>query len=184
MNYFFSPRFIKYLCIKIGILAFMTIVNITAVSGQSYLTEIQEKWNNNAAYLQEIAESLPDSKYDFKPTIEEMTFGEQLVHIAKNMIRLSQNQLGFEGETPSIASDNKATPSDIRLFLTSAFAFAGKAIAHETIESLNEETSFFAGPKTHRQIINLMNDHVTHHRGQLIVYLRLNNITPPKYVGW
>jgi len=25
---------------------------------------------------------------------------------------------------------------------------------------------------------------VTHHRGQLVVYLRLNGILPPNYVGW
>ncbi len=37
---------------------------------------------------------------------------------------------------------------------------------------------------TERQIINLMNDHLTHHRAQAIVYLRLNGVMPPKYVGW
>jgi uncharacterized damage-inducible protein DinB len=30
----------------------------------------------------------------------------------------------------------------------------------------------------------LMHDHHTHHRGQIIVYLRLNGLKPPKYVGW
>ncbi|WP_374662973.1 DinB family protein [Parasegetibacter sp. NRK P23] len=34
------------------------------------------------------------------------------------------------------------------------------------------------------QIINLLSDHQTHHRGQLLVYLRLCGLTPPKYVGW
>ncbi|NJL74904.1 MAG: hypothetical protein HC892_07620 [Saprospiraceae bacterium] len=30
----------------------------------------------------------------------------------------------------------------------------------------------------------LMNDHLTHHRAQMIVYLRLKDVQPPKYVGW
>jgi len=30
----------------------------------------------------------------------------------------------------------------------------------------------------------LLNDHQTHHRGQLVVYLRLNGIKPPAYIGW
>jgi uncharacterized damage-inducible protein DinB len=34
------------------------------------------------------------------------------------------------------------------------------------------------------QILNLLNDHQTHHRAQLIVYLRINGIKPPDYVGW
>lgn len=174
----------KFIFIKLCILAVITFLNVPMASGQSYLIEIQKKWSNSAAYLQEMAEALPDSRYNFKPTTEEMTFSEQLVHIAQNMIHLSQNQLGYKTIEPPIVPDQKSTPSDVRQFLKSAFVFAGKAIAQETKESLNTETSFFAGPKSHRQIINLMNDHVTHHRGQLIVYLRLNGVTPGKYVGW
>ncbi len=169
---------------KLWSLSFMIFLNISAMSGQSYLIEIQEKWSNSATYLQEIAEALPDSLYAFKPTAEEMTFSEQLIHTAQNMIGLSRNQLGYKEEKPPIAPHTNSSPSEVRQFVKSAFEFAGKAIAHETEESLNTETKFFAGPKTHRQIINLMNDHVTHHRGQLIVYLRLNGITPGKYVGW
>ena len=32
--------------------------------------------------------------------------------------------------------------------------------------------------------IRRMTEHLTHHRGQLIVYLNLNEINPPKYSGW
>jgi uncharacterized damage-inducible protein DinB len=51
-------------------------------------------------------------------------------------------------------------------------------------ELLDSKVAFFAGPKTKLQILNLMQDHVTHRRGQLIVYLNLNDIQPPKYTGW
>ena len=51
-------------------------------------------------------------------------------------------------------------------------------------EELNEPVDFFAGAKSKLQILNLLQDHVTHHRGQLIVYLNLNEIYPPKYSGW
>ena len=113
-----------------------------------------------------------------------MTFSEQLIHTGNNMIRLAGNQLGYKEEPKPKLPDNIAGPDQIREFLESSFAFAGRAIAHETEGSLNKKTKFFAGPKTHRQIVNLMNDHVTHHRGQLIVYLRLNGMSPGRYVGW
>ena len=29
-----------------------------------------------------------------------------------------------------------------------------------------------------------MDNHLAHHRGQLIVYLRLMGLKPPSYVGW
>ncbi len=34
------------------------------------------------------------------------------------------------------------------------------------------------------QFLNLIEDHQTHHRAELLVYLRLNNIKPPEYIGW
>ena len=49
---------------------------------------------------------------------------------------------------------------------------------------LSQKVVFFAGPKSKLQILNLMQDHVTHHRAQILVYLNLNQIQPPKYVGW
>lgn len=173
----------KSIC-NIASIVLMAFIFTTATAGQSYLSEIRVKWANSAEYLQAMAETLPDTLYGFQPTEEEMTFGEQLVHIANNMIRLSRNQLGYGKENPPVTPDQDVSPEVIRKYLKRAFRYAANAIAHESDESLNTETEFFAGPKTHRQIINLMNDHVTHHRGQLIVYLRLNEIAPPGYVGW
>ncbi|MDT8346268.1 MAG: DinB family protein, partial [Flavobacteriaceae bacterium] len=49
---------------------------------------------------------------------------------------------------------------------------------------LSEKVNFFAGEKTKIQILNLLHDHVTHHRGQLVVYLNLKEIKPPRYTGW
>jgi uncharacterized damage-inducible protein DinB len=36
--------------------------------------------------------------------------------------------------------------------------------------------------RTKRQIFLLLADHVTHHRGQMLVYMRLNGLVPPRYV--
>ena len=163
----------------ITLLAFSVPAN-----SQTYLTEIEEKWANSSIYLLGIAQYMPDSLYNYKPTPDQMTFGEQLIHTGNNMIRLAGNQLGYKDEPKPTLPPNNAGPDKIRAFLKSSFAFAGKAIKKETTTSLDTETDFFAGSKTHRQIINLMNDHVTHHRGQLIVYLRLNGISPGRYVGW
>ncbi|MEM6517680.1 MAG: DinB family protein, partial [Bacteroidota bacterium] len=34
------------------------------------------------------------------------------------------------------------------------------------------------------KIMNFTIDHVTHHRGQATIYLRMNGIKPPDYIGW
>ena len=37
---------------------------------------------------------------------------------------------------------------------------------------------------TGRELFYLTRDHVTHHRGQMVVYLRLKGLEPPQYVGF
>ena len=68
--------------------------------------------------------------------------------------------------------------------LKSAFNKVSSIIKTTEINELSEQVEFFAGPKSKLQILNLLQDHVTHHRGQIIVYLNLNNIKPPKFSGW
>ncbi|MBL0005643.1 MAG: hypothetical protein IPP25_00245 [Saprospiraceae bacterium] len=65
-----------------------------------------------------------------------------------------------------------------------AFAYASQTIDVMTEKDLNEKVEFIAGTMTRRRILLLMTDHLTHHRGQLVVYLRMKNVEPPKYVGW
>jgi len=47
---------------------------------------------------------------------------------------------------------------------------------------LEERQDYFGADRTKMQILILLADHVTHHRGQMLVYLRLNGLKPPRYV--
>jgi len=159
-------------------------LNIKAQDGL-LLKELQEKWKNSYEYTMEIADLMPDSLYSYKPIDSEMTFGEQLLHMGQNMIWLSAVYL--MNDTTYIKNEVSAkslTVKEIKKQLDEAYQFALKAHKEMDVNRLNDEMPFFAGPKTARQIIHLIHDHATHHRGQLIVYLRLNEIKPPKYRGW
>lgn len=50
--------------------------------------------------------------------------------------------------------------------------------------SLTKEFDWSGRKLNKIQFLNLIQDHQTHHRAQLLVYLRLNNLTPPRYSGW
>ncbi|NJM78491.1 MAG: DinB family protein [Flavobacterium sp.] len=140
-----------------------------------------EKWESSKKYLLEMAEAMPEDKYPFKPTAREMSFGEQLLHIKGNMSWLSSSYFG----APKIEESEKTlTKAEIIALLDVSFTNVSNAIKATKPEDLKLKVDFFAGEKTKLQILNLLQDHVTHHRGQLIVYLNLNEIKPPKYVGW
>ncbi len=140
------------------------------------------KWENSKNYLVEIANSMPEEAYSFKPTKREMSFQEQLLHIRENMVWLSETYFMKEGEKSEKIEPK--TKEEIITQLTASFNNVSEIIKTISIEDLSTKVEFFSGPKSKLQILNLLQDHVTHHRGQLIVYLNLNNIQPPKYSGW
>ena len=154
-----------------------------AQTNDSLLNQLAVKWKNAKNYTLKIAELMPEEKYDFKPVPEEMSFGEQLVHIAKNMNWLSSAYL-FGTKLNDTSNAAHLTKQQIIKILSISYDSA--LVVHYRLSSkqLDEKVSFFAGAMSRRQILLLMHDHQTHHVGQLIVYLRLNGIKPPDYIGW
>jgi len=141
------------------------------------------KWENSKNYLLEIAAAMPEEKYDFKPTKREMTFEEQLRHISENMHWLSESYLAGS----DFVKSEKIIPQgkkEILKSLNRAFDKVYEIVKIIPLDNLSDEVAFLNEPKSKLQILNLLQDHVTHHRGQLVVYLNLNNVAPPKYIGW
>ncbi len=142
-----------------------------------------EKWVNSKNYLIEIAETMPEDAFNFKPTERQMSFKEQLLHIKGNMAWLSTSyftDIKYEKAEFPLNISKSETINE----LEKGFDWVTQLIEKTSDKDLKETVEFFAGPKSKLQILNLMQDHVTHHRGQLIVYLNLNKINPPNYIGW
>lgn len=149
-----------------------------------YLTANISKLKNAKAYTLQVASLMPAEKYDYNPSKEEMDFGKQLLHISENLCWLSSSYL-TGNKNPLTDADGKLTSkNDIITIVTAAYDFAIDALQNFDTKSLADTVKFFAGPMNKLQIINLIQDHQTHHRAQLLVYLRLNGIKPPAYVGW
>lgn len=158
-----------------------------AQSEKAHLVELQQKWANAKTYTLALAESMPAEKYGFRPVEGEMSFGEQLVHLSSNMVWLSSDYLS--GAKPprdrkEIEGYAGKSKEEVLQVVRESLDYAAATLQNFDPQQLNDSVKFFAGPMTKRQIILLMNDHLTHHRAQAIVYLRLNGVLPPKYVGW
>ncbi len=162
-------------------------IPVSAQSEQTHLKELQQKWANAKIYTLTLAESMPVEKYGFHPVEGEMSFGEQLVHLSSNMVWLSSEYLS--GAKPprdrkEIEGYAGKSKEEVLKVVAESLDYAATTLKNFDSKQLNEPVKFFAGPMTKRQIITLMNDHLTHHRAQAIVYLRLNGMLPPKYIGW
>ena len=144
-----------------------------------------EKWINSKEYLLELAEAMPEEHFNFKPTEREMDFGSQLLHIRGNMEWLGNTYFTNKAfDKASLSKDVPEGKKAIIVALKASFEKVYSFIENTPDADLETTVDFFAGPKSKLQILNLLQDHVTHHRGQLIVYLNLNEIKPPAYRGW
>ena len=142
------------------------------------------KLQNSKEYTLKVATGMPEEKYGFKPVPEEMSFGEQLLHISANLNWLTSSYITSSKSPVAKAATPVQKKDEIIQVLNKTYEYAIGALKSFEAAHLSDTVSFFAGPKTKLQIINLISDHQAHHRAQLIVYLRLNGIKPPDYVGW
>lgn len=160
----------------------MALIPYTSLAQEDPISAFQLKWENSKKYLMEIAELMPEGKYDYQPSERQMSFQEQLLHIRRNMLWLSHDYIA---EKKLEKTDHAALSKEKTMrLLTSAFDQVSEIVSQMDPNDLAEKVAFKKGINTKLQILNLIQDHVTHHRGQLIIYLNLQGIEPPDYVGW
>ena len=173
-------RIIALLCFA----AFTYTANAQDEVNQAFIEDYLAKWENAEKYTVDVAEAMPAEFYDFKPTEGQRAFHEQLTHMCGNMIWLSTSNLGGKG----LATAEEETPptgkEEVIALLKETFGYVRETISGFDPETIDEEVDFFAGPMSRRRVLLLMTDHLAHHRGQLVVYLRLQGIEPPRYRGW
>jgi hypothetical protein len=126
------------------------------------------------------AEAMPADKLDYKPTPEQMTFGQILAHEAQSNEMLC-GALAGGGQSPAESSDHAgASKDELVAQLRKSFESCGSAIAGLSESALGDSVPFFGGRKVTkaRAAIALAQDWADHY-AQSAMYLRLNGILPP-----
>lgn len=168
----------------------LLLLTLGSFAGQaqpnSYLQETQTRLENAKKSTLQLAETMPETEYGFKPVPDEMSFRAQLLHMAQNLSNLTSSYLTTQPNPlpKELLNDMGQSKAEVMQRIATAFDYAIEAVRGFDEANLEQRVSFFAGPLSKRQIMQLLNDHQTHHRGQLVVYLRLKGLKPPAYVGW
>jgi len=157
---------------------------VTVKAQVDVISAFRIKWENSKPYLLKMAKKMPAEHYNFQPRERQMSFQEQLLHIRDNMLMLSKRYIAGTSYNDTLKNPQALTKQETIQQLSNAFDEVNRIVSNMDKDDLSTQVDFFAGPKTKLQILNIIQDHVTHHRGQLIVYLNLKGIKPPEYVGW
>ncbi|MEM1137508.1 MAG: hypothetical protein AAGI07_16835, partial [Bacteroidota bacterium] len=107
---------------------------------------------------------------------------EQLVHIANASHLMSQMLLKGEKVAFSEPDASQMTKEEIIVQLEEKLSATAEIIASLTEDELKEKIKTFDGNEIPRQqVIIFIHDHLTNHRAKANLYVRMNDITPPKY---
>ena len=155
--------------------------------GTAYLAELEQE----AKVAREVLSRVPADKFDWKPHEKSMSFGKLASHVAEMVSwtgpTLQYPELDF-AKMEYKPFEPKTTEDLLEYFdknLTEAVDVLKNMTDAEFMEpwSLrNGEKIYFTMPKVVAMRSFVMN-HIIHHRGQLSVYLRLNDIPVPSIYG-
>lgn len=146
------------------------------------MDDFVKDWKISKQFTIDVAEKMPSEHYGFKPTPEQLSFGEQMVHIAGSIaFRFAQ----VSGKPSPIKEIPAKIDREIAVkYLNQAFAFAIEALPHITPEQMDKtfDVKWNGRPvASGREVILNMFVHTAHHRAAAEVYLRLKGVEPPFY---
>ncbi len=125
-----------------------------------------------------VAEQMPDADYGFKLTPAQMSFGEQMVHLASSGEYFLSPVLGTKPQELKPASMKKA---DVIAFVKTSFDATIDKVSKITPEQLSKTYEGEGGKETGFELLMGLLDHTTHHRASAEMYLRAKGITPAEY---
>ena len=143
---------------------------------------VLDSWNEIGRKLTALAEDFPEDKYDFKPTPEQRSFAEQLLHAAGSCYYFTNSVMG---QKPPAAEDPKRdqyrSKADIVAFVKKSFADGAAAIQAKGEKGMTTEVVYF--PQQKSRVLDIaygIIEHSGEHYGQLVVYYRLAGLVPPE----
>lgn len=136
-------------------------------------------------------ERVPDEKFDWKPHAKSMSMSRLATHLAE-LPGFVSGIIGTEGmdlDKRDYKPVTTANNTELLALFDKNVAAAHEAIAGATDDHLRQpwhmiygQKKIFDAPRA-AALRSLAMNHLIHHRGQLTVYLRLNDIAVPGIYG-
>jgi uncharacterized damage-inducible protein DinB len=148
------------------------------------------EYDHEVATTRKLLERVPDGKFAWKPHAKSMSLGELASHLASMLswgsMTINQPEFDIRGD---YAPPAFATRADLLAnFDKEASATRAALVGRNDAELMapwslkREGKTLFSMPKA-AVLRSFVMNHMVHHRGQLSVYLRLNDVPLPSMYG-
>jgi uncharacterized damage-inducible protein DinB len=124
-----------------------------------------------------LAEAIPADKYTWRPAADVRSISEVFMHVAGSNYFLAT----FVGaEAPQVAGDiEKSVTKKAEVIAELKRSFEHLGVALVGVNDLEVRVKMLGSQTTHRGVLVTILNHIHEHLGQLIVYGRMNGVTPP-----
>jgi len=152
--------------------------------GKEYSKELEAE----ARATRKCLERIPESLFDWKPHEKSMTLGYLSLLVAEIPKWISQMIVDSEIDFASFEHYKPKTTADLVNHFDENLKGALRVLQDASNQELEEPFALknqgqliFSSPK--KENVGSSINHLVHHRGQLTVYMRLNNIPVPSIYG-
>ncbi len=125
-----------------------------------------------------VADQMPEASYNFKLTPPQMSFGEQMTHLAAEQAGLLAP---FSTAKPAFGKPASTSKKDVIAFVQQCFDSSIATVSKLTPEQITKTYTGNEGTMTGLELLMFLMDHTTHHRASAEMYLRAKGITPTEY---
>ena len=147
----------------------------------SLITEVQNTFNAIKGNITKSAAQFPEDKYTWQPTPLVRSWARLVAHVADDNNGACSALVGqprparLDSEDSSNSGANKMTKADLEKALADSFALCDKAFAAVTDANMMERN----GNRSKIGTLIYNTSHINEHYGNLVTYMRLNNLVPP-----
>ncbi len=159
----------------------VTLATPLALTGQSgaVASSLKALHDVTTTNITATAATLDEALYAFRPTEEVRSMGEILAHIANAQFAFCSSAVFKSTPSTENMEETRTTKSQIVEALEMGFGYCDEVYAHMTDEKGAGEVDFFGGPNTAFGVLAFNSAHNYEHYGNLVTYMRLNDIVPP-----
>jgi uncharacterized damage-inducible protein DinB len=151
------------------------------------IAELQQE----ATTTRKCLERIPETTFDWKPHEKSMSMSRLATHVAEmvNWAKEVAEKSEMDFATQEYKPFEPKTTAELVEYFDESLAGATEAIKNTSDEAMmenwklrNGEEIYFDMPRI-QVLRGMVFNHIVHHRGQLSVYLRLNDIPVPALYG-
>ncbi|MBC8110246.1 MAG: DinB family protein [Verrucomicrobia bacterium] len=148
--------------------------------------EFFSAWQRSEIYTLTVFNQMPEEYFDFRYTPEAFSFRTQFVHCITFTAAQLSGRFAVKNPYEEKKKEywSKLSKKEIEAEISGFYAWVKAFVSEAKSDWLTAKEDFAGGKIPKWRFLYAMENHIIHHRGQAIVYLRLKGIIPEGYIGW